>query len=274
MPPTRLLALAAIIAGLLSSPAAAPRVTLTAGGDRAPWVALLDGFVHGPELSTVTLMIATPAEAQARCAGAESCYEPATGTIVAADRAPRGYTIQEMVAHEYGHHIAAAQRNDPWDSYDWGTKRWASYEDVCVGVAAGRFFPGDQGARYAQNPGEAFADAYRILNGGKGASPFDARLAPDSTSLQLLREDIEHPWRGPQTLVRRGLAPARVRIGTQLDGTFTAAAAGRRLKVVDAATGRVLARGRGRVRARICGQDALTVVVSGRGRFRLRMQRP
>jgi hypothetical protein len=179
-----------------------------------------------------------------------------------------------MVAHEYGHHIAASQRNDPWDAYDWGTKRWSSYEDVCARVAAGRFFPGDQGARYAQNPGEAFADAYRILNGGRGASPFDSRFTPDATSLQLLREDIEHPWRGAQTLVRRAVAPARVKIDTQLDGRFVATARGLRLKVLDAATGRVLARGRGRVSAQVCGQDAVTVVVSGRGRFGLRVARP
>ncbi|HEX8159676.1 MAG TPA: hypothetical protein VF526_20020 [Solirubrobacteraceae bacterium] len=271
----RLLVLAAVIAGLLSCPAAAaPRVTVAGGGDPAPWIALLNGLVHGAELSTVALVIATPAQAQARCGGAESCYDPETGTIVAADRAPRGYSVREMVAHEYGHHIAATQRNDPWDSYDWGTKRWASYEDVCASVAAGRLFPGDQGAHYGQNPGEAFADAYRILNGGAGPSPFDSSLAPDKTSLQLLREDIERPWRGNRTLVRRGVAPARVRTNTELDGTFTATAPGRGLKVLDAGNGRVLARGRGRVRARVCGQDAVTVVVSGRGRFRLRMQRP
>jgi hypothetical protein len=59
------------------------------------------------------------------------------------------YTVAESVAHEYGHHVAVHQRNAPWDAYDWGTKRWASYEDA--GVAAGRLLPGDQGAPYAQH---------------------------------------------------------------------------------------------------------------------------
>jgi hypothetical protein len=112
------------------------------------------------------------------------------------------------------------------------------------------------------------------LNGGRGASPFDPRLAPDATSLALLRQNIEHPWRGPARLHRSVVAPARVTVDTELDGTFTATAPGRRLRILDAATGRVLGSGRSRARARVCGQDAVTVAVSGGGHVRLRMARP
>jgi hypothetical protein len=277
VPLPRLFALAAVIAGLLCSSAAAaagPRVVLARGGDPAPWRALLEGLVHGPEIASVTLLVTSPARTAALCGAGQSCYDTAAQTIVTSGTPPAGYTVAELVAHEYGHHVAAHQRNAPWDAYDWGTKRWASYEGVCSGVAAGQLYPGDQGAHYAQNPGEAFADAYRILNGGRGASPLDARLAPDARSLVLLRQDIEHPWRGPTILRRRAVAPARVTVDTPLDGTFTAAAPGRRLRILDASTGRVLASGRARARARVCGQDAVTVAVSGQGRVRLRMTRP
>jgi hypothetical protein len=272
----RLIALAAVIAGLFCSPAAAagPRIVLVAGGDPAPWRAMLERLVHGPEIASVTLLVTSPARAAAPCGGAQSCYDHDAQTIITSGTAPPGYTVAEVVAHEYGHHVAAHQRNAPWDAYDWGTKRWASYEGVCAGVAAGRLFPGDQGAHYAENPGEAFADAYRRLNGGRGASPFDPRLAPDATSLALLRQDIEHPWRGPARLHRSVVAPARVTVDTELDGTFTATAPGRRLRILDAATGRVLGSGRSRARARVCGEDAVTVAVSGGGHVRLRMARP
>jgi hypothetical protein len=235
---------------------------------------LLEGLVHGPEISSVTLLVTSPARTAALCGGGESCYDTGARTIVTSGRPPAGYTIAELVAHEYGHHVAAHQRNAPWDAYDWGTKRWASYEGVCSGVAAGQLFPGDQGAHYAQNPGEAFADAYRILNGGRGSSPFDPRLTPNAASLALLRQDVEHPWRGPTTLRRSAVAPARVTVETPLDGTFVATARGRRLRILDATTGRALASGRSRARARICGQDAVTVAVLGHGRLRLRMARP
>lgn len=264
------------LAGALCSPAvaAAPRVVVAGGGDPAPWRAILGGLVHGSELARVRLLVTSPADAGARCDGGQSCYDADTETIITSASPPSGYTAAELIAHEYGHHIAANRRNDPWSAYDFGTKRWASYEGVCQGVAAGQLFPGDQGSHYLADPGEAFADAYRRLNGGQGASPFDARLAPDQTALTLLRADIEHPWRGRRLQQHRGSAPARVRIGTPLDGTLTAAAPGRRLRIADAATGRELARGRSRATTRICGPDAVTVAVSGRGRFRLRVAGP
>jgi hypothetical protein len=275
VPLLRLFVLTAVLAGLLSSPAwAAPRVVLDGGGDPAPWRALLEGLVHGPEFSSVTLAVTSAARASAQCGGGESCYDPDSSTIIASRTPPAGYTVAEMVAHEYGHHVAANRRNAPWSAFDWGTKRWASYEGVCQGVAAGQLFPGDQGAHYAADPGEAFADAYRILNGGRGASPFDRRLAPDARALALQRQDVLHPWRGPRTLRRSGAAPARLSIATPLDGTFTARAAARSIQILDPETGRVLASGRSQVRARVCGQERVTVIVSGRGRFGLRMARP
>lgn len=263
------------MAGLLCSPAAAaPRVVLDGGGDPAPWRALLAGLVHGPEMSSVTLDVVSAAQAAARCDGGQSCYDPDTQTIIASTTPPAGYTVAEIIAHEYGHHVAAHRRNAPWSAFDWGTKRWASYEGVCQGVTAGQLFPGDQGAHYSADPGEAFADAYRILNGGHGVSPFDRRLAPDATALALLRQDVEHPWRGPTRLRRRGVAPGRITVATPLDGTFAATARGRELQIIDPATGSVLASGRSRVRARLCGQETVAVAVSGRGRFSLRIARP
>lgn len=237
------------------------------------WGAMVAGLVHGPELRTVTVYVAPVDQVRRECGGV-ACYDPHLRYLIVPGSDPGdGHSLAEVVAHEYGHHIAASRSNPPWDSYDWGTKRWASYEDVCARTRAGQLFPGAEGARYAQNPGEGFAEAYRVLNGGHWSGVVDASLAPDATSLQLLREDIVSPWRGPRALVRRGVAPARVRIETGLDGRLTASADGRRLAVRDGA-GRVIARGAGRARATICGQDAVTIDVGGRGPFTLRVAVP
>jgi hypothetical protein len=248
------------------------------GRDKAAiqsWGALVAGFVHGREIRTVTIYVAPPAQVRRECDDAVACYDPHLKLLQVPGSDPGiGTSLEEIVAHEYGHHIAANRRNPPWDAYDRGTKRWASYEDVCAGVKARTLFPGSQGANYARNPAEAFAEAYRVLNGGTWSGVVDGSLAPDATSLQLLRADIVDPWRGGRTVVRRGTAPARVRIDTSLDGGLRATASGRRVVVHDAGTGRVMGRGAGRARATICGQDAVTVDVGGRGPFTLRVTIP
>ncbi len=56
-------------------------------------------------------------------------------------------SAESVVAHEYGHHVAAHRLNPPWDAIDYGTKRWASYENVCAKARRGRVVPGRRGAR-------------------------------------------------------------------------------------------------------------------------------
>jgi hypothetical protein len=251
----------------------------------ASYVNYLDGIPHGTELAKLNILIATPEELGPLCGDDGSdpssqtlaCYGndqmivPSSGLNTTLTGTP--YSTAYALTHEYGHHIAANRSNAPWDAYDRGTKRWASYEDVCAGVKAHTLFPGSQGAHYARNPAEAFAESYRVLNGGTWSGVVDPSLAPDATSLALLRADIVTPWPGGRTVMRRGTAPARVRIDTTLDGRLSATAPGRRIVVRDAGNGRVLGRG-GRVRATICGQDAVTVAVAGRGPFKLRVTIP
>ena len=74
-------------------------------------------------------------------------------------------SAEGIIAHEYGHHVAASRNNAPWDAVDYGTKRWASYMNVCARTESGEFYPGDESeSNYRLNPGEGFAEAYRVLN--------------------------------------------------------------------------------------------------------------
>ena len=73
----------------------------------------------------------------------------------------------------------------------------ASYEDVCARTEEGTAFPGDEGSHYSQNPGEAWADTNRMLNGGSpNLWQFDPGFFPNSTDFRLAKEDILQPWPG------------------------------------------------------------------------------
>jgi hypothetical protein len=260
---------------------------------------LLTTLLHGPELSKLTLDLATVDRVREICgAGALGCYSPRAMTIVAPGEDLRSITARSIVTHEYGHHLANNSSNVPWPAIDWGTKRWASYEDICKRSRAGELFPGDEERNYMFNPGEDFAETYRVLNerrAGVAELPWqvvDASLYPDQTALDLLAQDVTNPWTGPTSSAIRGTLGPRAtgrgyRIQTPLDGSFRAtlsAPAGSRftLGVVDLATGGRLAYSAGATRTKsvsfeLCGQRTLQLQVKrvrGSGPFSLTVSHP
>ena len=106
---------------------------------------------------------------------------------------------EEVVRHEYGHHIAFNRLNAPWTAVDWGPKRWASAANVCARVARREAYPGDEGSNYALNPGEAWAEAYRLM---------DERKAGITTATWQIVVAELLPERGGAAGGRRGRAPA------------------------------------------------------------------
>ena len=238
------------------------------------WAEFLSQLLHGGELSTVTLVLSPYNEVQRVCGrSAVACY--GNNTIYAsADQVEPGISPQSVVAHEYGHHVAATRSNTPWDAVDWGTKRWASYENICAGAQAGQLFPGDERGAYQLNPGEAFAEAYRVLNErrlGMTESAWtivDQRFYPDETALAGVAQDVVSPWTRPTTLSFSGRVVKRavrtLPVATELDGRMTATvrtSAGRvRAELV--VGGRVVSSGAGRavtLSTTVCGSRSATV---------------
>jgi hypothetical protein len=260
---------------------------------------LLTTLLHGPELSKLTLNLATPDGVRQICgASALGCYSPRAMAIVALGQDLRGVRASSVVTHEYGHHLANNRSNDPWPAVDWGTKRWASYENICKRSKAGELFPGDEERNYEFNPGEDFAETYRVLNERRAGIPelqwqvVDSSLYPDQTALDLLAQDITSPWTGTTTSTIRGTLGPRAtgrgyRIRTPLDGLFTAtlrAPAGSRLtlRVVDLATGGQLAYSADANRTKsvsfqLCGERTVQLQVKrvrGSGPFSLTVSQP
>ena len=199
------------------------------------WADFMTSLVHGPELKTVTIHLLPLSEVQLRCgARALACYSSRAASIYTSPDDPEvGTTAKGVLMHEYGHHVAASRTNPPFTSVDYGTKRWASYENVCARALAGDLYPGAEDARrYMLNPGEAFAETYRMLNEQKLTLPQEpweivtTTLFPDATALSLLEQDVLTPWTantGRQLTAKlNGKIRTRTyRVSTPYDGTVS-----------------------------------------------------
>ena len=249
----------------------------------------LDTALHGPELSTVTILRVTSDQIASLCGSSDAlaCYDPGTGTIVTPADDSADVTAKSALLHEYGHHIARARRNPPWNAVDWGPKRWATYENVCAQTKRGRFFPGAESnlSQYRLNPGEGWAESYRVLNEQRlGIPPLDWNAVsrvfyPNATALSLVQEDVLHPWLKRTISTISGRLTAKrtrtYRVATPLDGSFTVTGpAGLRLAVLGPSS--TLKSGARTVNTQVCGQRTLRVRVTAARTegYTLRVARP
>lgn len=198
------------------------------------WANLFGSLLHGPELGLLTAYVAPLAEVQETCGGDRvlGCY--GGERLVTIGEPEYGMSPEAVAMHEYGHHVAANRTNPPWNSLDWGSKRWASYENVCSRTIAGTAFPGDEDLHYMFNPGEAFAETYRVLNEVRAGAPgftwpiADASFRPDAAALAQVEQDVLNPWTKAvekTTLGSFARATSRVwalTIATPLDGDVAA----------------------------------------------------
>jgi hypothetical protein len=264
----------------------------SAAGQR--WANFFASLVHGPELGVLTAYIAPIDEVSDICGSSDvlGCYW--NDKLVAVGTATDGLDPASVVRHEYGHHVAFNRVNAPWSAVDWGTKRWASSVNVCARARAGTAFPGDEGSHYTLNPGEAFAESYRVLNEQLAGLPFlwpivDPSFLPTPASIESLREDVVDPWTGPTTTTLHvKFRPHRrvwmSKLATPLDGGLTIRLAqGADDLTLIGDSNAVLARGSWTSNGGkslhyvICGQRSLTLRVRANGRagpFNLRITKP
>lgn len=258
----------------------------------------LGTLLHGGEIAGVTVFLGSIEEVQLGCgAGAEACFNATNNMmLVPAAPPPSGIPREDILAHEYGHALANGRNNFPFPAVSFGTKRWSSYERVCPRFLRILIDPRAR-ITYRTDPGEAFADSYRIVNGGNPALwVFDRSYFPNAVDKRLIRADVLDPWVPPPPLRLAGTFPAgrpgittrRIRVLTPLDGVLRVRLQeprGSDFEVSVAAPGvsrrgpPIPGSGRGsnRADALVCGQRAFTITVrrkQGFGRFTLSVQRP
>ena len=198
------------------------------------WADFLATLVHGSELSTVTVLLATPEQISRTCgADAVACYSARGAQLYAPGEDPGSdLSAEAVITHEYGHHIAANRSNAPWVALDWGPKRWASAMQVCAKARTGVLVPGaEDPVQYTENPGEGWAETYRVLNErktGRAETPWqivDQALYPTTAALTAAEQDVTTLWAtGTTTTQRAVLTPTKktrtFTVATQLDGTL------------------------------------------------------
>jgi len=260
---------------------ALPVETSTAEG----WAEFLVHLTHGSELGQLQASIVTFDEVQEICGSrALGCY--GRDQLVAPGETVADTSAEEVVRHEYGHHVAAHRRNPPWDPLDWGPKHWSSSANVCARAADGTAFPGDEGLLYDRNPGEAFAETYRVLNETRAGLPavwplLDESFVPTAATLAAVDQDVLQPWLEPTKRTLRGRFRPRGPVtwsrslATPLDGDLDVVArlpigAAYRLSLVTP-DGHVAARGlwsragEQRLQFRVCGQRTVLLRVARSG---------
>ena len=256
------------------------------------WAEFFVRLSHGPEIERVRIYVALRAEIFALCGsdGVVACYDPRNGVIYTPGDRGEFAPLEHVAAHEYGHHVANNRFNPPWNAGEWGTKRWASYEGVCALARQGVVFPGDQGADYANNPGESFAEAYAHLNAQRLGPwilmqwDFAEFFFPDAAALAAIEQDVLRPWSRPTIVrwrarVRRAGSVVTRAFATPLDGSLAVQVSSRfrgRVSVIGP-QGRVIASRAGRaVVATVCGARSLRVRLNAAraGTFTVALARP
>jgi hypothetical protein len=262
------------------------------------WANFLASLLHGSELASVTVLLATPDEIKRICGGfAVACYDPRGGLLYAPGEDPNAdFSAEAVITHEYGHHVAAHRSNAPWRALDWGPKRWASSMQVCARARADQLVPGaEDPISYGINPGEGWAESYRVLNErrlGLPEAPWQIvsdSLYPDDAALTAAAQDVTMPWQTETTTTQTAsltrTTPARTyTIATQLDGSLKLAvkpSPGLRLTLdVYASATRVIHTVATRAISRtttICGAHSYRIRVTaarGTGSFRLTVTEP
>jgi hypothetical protein len=250
------------------------------------WANFFGSLPHGPELELLQAYVAPLPEVHAICGGsAVGCY--GDDQLIVTNEPASGFDPEEVARHEYGHHIALNRSNAPWPAFDWGPKRWATAARICPRVRWNEAYPGDESLLYKRNPGEAFAETYRVLVDTQlgEAHPswplVDTSFYPDQAALDAVEQDVISPWAGPTALSFHAHGEAwEHRLATPLDGTLTVRLTGpARLALVgdDGQPMRPTTQHGRSLAYQVCGQRSVTVRVISRDasrRLDLHMTRP
>jgi len=185
----------------------------------AEWARFLVSLPHSSEMRKMTARLSPyfMMQSSSQCGkDALACYDPSAASLYISWEKPPPpsdiFTPRQIAAHEYGHHIAASRWKDGSDDpLAWGPQRWSTAMRVCEraftdgrSVLSPPMYPGDEGNHYADNPGEIWAEDYRIYAASVNGDPLDSWDSsvfnpvwePSQGLLTAVASDVNTPWTG------------------------------------------------------------------------------
>jgi len=239
-----------------------------AGADVAGYTAILDGLLHGAEISDVVVTVVPQPSIASTCGpGAAACYRWSSrgGAAMFVPNLP-AEQARSALTHEYGHHIDATRPHlEGARSLD-GTATWWRARGMAALLAQGTV-AWDYSLGWDRSIAEIFAEDYAITNGVGRTSTIRWLGDPPPAVSDAIRADV------PAATV----APAPPAAGTPqpappptAEVSSSSAAAGVRPGTIARASGRLAAGRRARIAFAVRSARTLAVRVGGATAGRVR----
>lgn len=232
-----------------------------AGADVAGYTAVLDGLLHGAEISDVVVtVVPQPAIASTCGAGAAACYRWSSrgGAAMFVPNLP-AEQVRGVLAHEYGHHVDATRPHLAAARGLDGTATWWRARGMASLLAQGTV-AWDYALGWDRAIAEIFAEDYALTNGVGRASSIRWLGDPPAAVSDAIRADLAGPT-VPPAPPAPAPQPTPAPPATVVPSSSVTAAAGAR--AIARASGRLAAGRRVRIIFAVRSARALTVRVGG-----------
>lgn len=234
------------------------------GADVPGYAGILDGLLHGAEISQVVVTIVPETAIATTCgAGAAACYRYSSreGATIFVPSLPPD-RVRGSLAHEYGHHVDATRPHLAGARGLDGTPSWWASRGM-GGLLAGGSVAWDYSLGWDRSIAEVFAEDYTLANGARATSSIRWLGNPTPAVVDAIRADLVGPAAPAGTPGPGSVAPAPPPAGA-------GGAAGARRRVVAKGSGRLAAGRRARIDFALTAPRAVWVRVSGASGGRVR----
>lgn len=236
-------------------------VRATSGADVAGYTAILDGLLHGAEISSVVVTVIPESSVPTECGDAQAiaCYRwSSAGDATMYVPAVAPAQVRSALTHEYGHHIDATRPHVPGARGLDGTASWWRARDM-AGLLSRGLVAWDYSLGWDHSIAEIYAEDYAVTNGA-GSSGIRWLGDPPATVQDAIRADLSGAVAAP-TPPAPAPAPA-----PQPGAGATAVPA----TAIARRSGRLQAGARARIAFAVTDRERLAVRVSGATAGRLR----
>jgi hypothetical protein len=168
------------------------------GADVAGYTAILDGLLHGDEISDVTVTIVAQSAIPANCgAGAAACYRWSTrgGAVMFVPNLPAAQ-VRGALTHEYGHHVDATRPHLAGARGLDGTAGWWRVRGMATFLAQGQV-AWDYSLGWDRSIAEVFAEDYKLTNAPAETSRIGWLGPPPQSVTDAIRTDLAGPTVAP-----------------------------------------------------------------------------